>query len=221
MARKLQTILELIAAGGARTLPGLASVPDELTTLKEVALSGDGEPTLCPNFEQVVEAVLHVRARGAVPFFKLVLLTNGTGLHREQVARALKLFTFRDEIWIKLDVGSQAGLERINRPKSVGTENSPCLSTILQNIIRVGRERSIVIQSLFPSIDGRGPSEEEIAAYLKCLEKIRAAGAKISLVQVYSVHRPAIQSNCRHLVLKELSSIARRIRATGLSAEVF
>src|SRR5688572_21126559 len=83
MARKLQSILEVIAAGGARTLPGLVSVPEELATLKEVALSGDGEPTLCPNFEEAVEAVLHVRAGGAVPFFKIVLLTNGTGLHRE------------------------------------------------------------------------------------------------------------------------------------------
>lgn len=221
MAAELEAMLLLLHSQGVRSLPGFADLSDELCNLKEVALSGDGEPTLCPNFEEALESVLHVRARSAVPFFKIVLITNGTALHREQVGRALNLLTFRDEIWIKLDVGTQAELERINRPRCLGSDNSPCLQMIVHNIIRVGRQRPVVIQSLFPSLDGRGPGDKEIAAYLECLEKIRAAGAKISLVQVYSVHRPAIQSNCRHLPLHELSAISKRIRAIGLKAEVF
>jgi hypothetical protein len=142
-------------------------------------------------------------------------------LHRAHVSEALKLLTRRDEIWVKLDVGTQAELERINRPVCRAGEEAPCLRLILENIVRLGRERPLVIQSLFPSIDGNGPTEENIAAYIDCLQQLKSAGTQISLVQVYSVHRPAVRKECGHLPLKQLSAIARRIRDIGLKAEVF
>ena len=219
MATELENLLAVLRNEGVRSLPGWEQTPDELSALKEVALSGDGEPTLCPDFAEVLEAVLHARARG--PFFKIVLITNGTGLHRQQVCDALRLLTRQDEIWVKLDVGTQADLERINRPVCPAGDAPPCLQLILENIIRLGRERPVVIQSLFPSINGQGPSEDSVAAYISRLEQLKRDGAQISLVQVYSVHRPAVREDCRHLSLRELSAIARRIRTIGLKAEVF
>ena len=54
------------------------------------------------------------------------------------------------------------------------------------------------------------------------LKELKAAGAQIKLVQVYSAHRPPRQGNCEHLPLKTLSLIARRVReVAGLKAEVF
>jgi hypothetical protein len=71
-------------------------------------------------------------------------------------------------------------------------------------------------------MDGKGPSPEEIEQYVRRLGELKAAGAQIAMVQVYSAHRPPHHPNCEHLPLKELSSIARRVRtATGLRAEVF
>ncbi len=221
IAAELESMLRFLAEKDIRSLPGWANVPAELSKLKEVALSGDGEPTLCPNFEEAIQTVLHVRARGTVPFFKIVLITNGTGLHLPEVRRALKLLTSRDEIWVKLDVGTQAGLERLNRPVAGLGCPAPDLDQIINNIIQLGRERPVIIQSMFPRVDKLGPAEDEVAEYLNCLRRIKAEGAHISLVQVYSVHRPAVRSRCEHLSLKELSAIARSIRALGLKAEVF
>ena len=83
--------------------------------LRHVTLSGDGEPTLCPNFVEAVHAVIHVRALGEFPFFKIVLITNATGLDLPQVQQGLRFFTAQDEIWAKLEAGTEAPLELLRR----------------------------------------------------------------------------------------------------------
>jgi hypothetical protein len=135
----------------------------------------------------------------------------------------LQLFTLQDEVWVKLDAGTQAYMEKINRPK-VCPVNCPnvSLEQVLQNILKLGRQRPIVIQSLFALLDGEEPPLEEVEQYVQRLKELKQAGANISLVQVYSAHRPAIRSSCNHLPLRSLSRIAQRVReVTGLKAEVF
>ena len=86
----------------------------------------------------------------------------------------------------------------------------------------LGRERPLVIQSLFPSIQGEEPSLEEIEQYAHRLLELKNGGAQISLVQIYSGMRPALNSDSGHLPLKALSRIAHTVRQmTGLPAEVF
>ena len=168
-----------------------------------------------PNFVEAVEAVVHLRARGRFPFFKLVLITNASGLDRPEVAQGLSLFTPRDEVWAKLEAGTQEYMNRVNRP------DCP-LEKIRANIMFVARRRPVVIQSLFPSIGGEVPPASEIEAYVQRLRELKEAGAQIPLVQIYSATRPTAHSECRHLPLRTLSHIARRVReAAGLKAEVF
>ena len=215
MADELQQTLALAHAGRLRDLPVYRNTPDELLQLRHVSLSGDGEPTLCPNFVEAVQAVIHVRARGAFPFFKIVLITNATGLDLPAVQEGLKYFTARDEVWAKLDAGTQAYMDRVNHP------DCP-LEKILANILLVARQRPVIIQSLFPLLSGQGPSTEEIEEYVKRLQELKAAGARIPLVQIYSATRPTPHSECGHLPLKTLSRIAQRVReVSGLKAEVF
>jgi hypothetical protein len=131
------------------------------------------------------------------------------------VHAGIEILTSSDEIWVKLDAGTQRGMDLVNR-------TAVRIETVMENIIKLGRERPIVIQSLFPQMYGAEPSIEEIDAYLNRLCELKNAGAKIDYVQVYSAHRPAIHPNCGHLPLRSLSALARRIREeTGLHAEVF
>jgi wyosine [tRNA(Phe)-imidazoG37] synthetase (radical SAM superfamily) len=186
-----------------------------LLHLRHVAFSGDGEPTLCPVFAQAIQSVVHVRARGLYPFFKLVLITNGTGLGGERVQQALQYFIREDEIWIKLDAGTQEYMDRVNR-------SEVRLDRILENACRVGRKHPIVIQSLFPLITEQEPPEEEIDEYLRRLGELKNGGAMISMVQIYSATRPTAYSECSHVPLQTLAHICRRIKSeTGLKAEVF
>jgi hypothetical protein len=54
------------------------------------------------------------------------------------------------------------------------------------------------------------------------LKELKAGGAQISLVQIYSAARPGVNSEWGHLPLRVLSQIAQTVRqTTGLRAEVF
>jgi wyosine [tRNA(Phe)-imidazoG37] synthetase (radical SAM superfamily) len=215
MAGELKRTLTMFQEGGIQKLPEYRTVPEELFQLRMVALSGDGEPTLCPVFADVVQELVHLRAQGQQPFFKLVLITNASGLHLPTVQSGLQWFTAQDEIWAKLDAGTQAYMNRVNRT------NVP-LNHILGNLMAVGRQRPIVIQSLFPLLEDREPPNDEIQHYVQHLSALKAGGAQIAKVQVYSAHRPTRQPGCRHLSLRCLSQISQQIRSqTGLEAEVF
>lgn len=215
LQRELAGTLDEVFSRRVRERSACRGLPDELLDLRHVALSGDGEPTLCPNFDRVVEEVVHLRACGRFPFYKIVLITNGTLLDSAPVAAGLNLFTPRDEIWVKLDAGSREAISRINQPDaSVDLDRD--------GLLDLARVRPVVIQSLFAMVAGRGPARAEIDAYADRLLRLKNAGAKISLVQIYSASRPAPAPLCTHLPLKSLSAIARQVReTTGLPARVF
>jgi wyosine [tRNA(Phe)-imidazoG37] synthetase (radical SAM superfamily) len=215
MEVELKETLSFVRGGRLRELPAYRGLPEELLQLRHVALSGDGEPTLSPTFTEALQAVVHVRALSEPPFFKLVLITNGTGLDLPHVQRGLESFTKSDEVWIKLDGGTQAYVNKVN------LTDVP-LERILANIVLTGRKRPVIIQSLFPAIRGDDPPEDEIDQYAQRLLALKAAGTQISLVQIYSATRPVTNPDCGHLKLKVLSRIAQTVRlTTGLKAEVF
>jgi wyosine [tRNA(Phe)-imidazoG37] synthetase (radical SAM superfamily) len=213
MGVELKETLELARAGWLRQWPRYANLPEDLLQVRHVALSGDGEPTMSNQFVEAVESVAHVRATSR--FFKIVLLTNSTALDRPRVQEGLKLLMREDEVWLKLDGGTQEYLEKINGSKTN-------LGKILSNILLIGRERPVIIQSLFPAINGAPPPDQEIAEYTQRLKELKQKGAEISLVQIYSATRPMVNSGCSHLPLKTLSQIAKTVRKiSGLRAEVF
>ena len=215
MIAELERTLDVVRAGGLRERLCYQSVLPELLELRHIALSGDGEPTHCPNFVEAVEAVVHLRARGRFPFFKLVLITNASGLDRPEVGEGLSLFTSRDEVWAKLEAGTQAYMDRVNHPDC-------SLEKILANILFLARQRPVVIQSLFPSINREATPASEIEAYVQQLRELKEAGAQIARVQIYSATRPTPHSECGHLPLRTLSHIAQRVReVSGLETEVF
>jgi wyosine [tRNA(Phe)-imidazoG37] synthetase (radical SAM superfamily) len=215
LSAELLRTLGTVATGAMRGFQPYRTTPKELLELRQVALSGDGEPTLCPNFLDALRTVIHVRALGRFPFFKIVLITNATGLHLPQVQEGLKMFTHQDEIWAKLDAGTQSYMEEVNRPEC-------SLEKILENILLVARLRPVVIQSLFRTLNDEDPSDWDVHQFAQRLNELKRAGAQIPLVQIYSATRPSANSKCGHLSLKSLAYIAQQVREiSGLKAEVF
>ena len=144
-----------------------------------------------------------------------MLITNASGLDRPEVTEGLGHFTTRDEVWAKLDAGTQAGMRRVNR-------GDCSLEKVLANILHLARHRPVIIQSLFPVIGGAAPDPEEIEEYVQRLSELEASGAQIPLVQVYSATRSSAHSESTHLPLRALKAIAHRVHeVTGLKAEVF
>jgi wyosine [tRNA(Phe)-imidazoG37] synthetase (radical SAM superfamily) len=215
MAEELTKTMAIVQQGGLRDLPEYRTLPAALLQLRHVTLSGDGEPTLAPNFLEIVETVVHLRALGRLPFFKLVLITNASGLDQPAVQQGIKMLTNHDEIWAKLDAGTQEYFQKVNRPDI-------SIEKVLLNILALATQRPVIIQSLFFSLDGEELPGEEIQKYAQRLKDLKQAGAQISLVQIYSATRPHFNNRCGHLSLQKLSFIARTVRqVSGLRAEAF
>ena len=215
LSEELQRTLGLVHSDILALHPSFQHLPKELLKLQHVALSGDGEPTLCADFAGVVETTMHIRASHRNPFFKVVLFTNGSSLDLPSVQAGLKYFTSRDEVWVKLEAGTETYMKQVNR-------TAVPLEKVLANILLIGRQRPVIIQSLFPMINGQEPPAEEIRQFAQRLRELKECGANISLVQIYSATRPSTHSECGHLPLKSLSDIAQVVRAqTGLTVEVF
>jgi wyosine [tRNA(Phe)-imidazoG37] synthetase (radical SAM superfamily) len=215
MVAELERTLNLIHSVGIRQLPEYHALGKDLARLRHVAFSGQGEPTLCLHFADAVGEVARVRARGFHPFFKMVLITNGSRLDLRPVQEGLLYFTREDEIWIKLDAGTQAYMDRVNRSEI-------SLERVLANATVLGRKRPIIIQTLFPQIDGQGPPPGEIDQYLQRLRQLKDAGARIPLVQLYSATRPTAQGATSQVPLPDLIQISQRIRTEiGLDSAVF
>lgn len=215
MMGELAEALERIAAGEGAQLPGCSGAPQEYLRLGHVALSGNGEPTLCPAFEEVMESVMHLRAHGRHGFFKVALITNSTALEEPGVRRGLRLLTSKDEIWAKLDAGTPEWFRKVNGDE-VRYED------VIGSITQAGRRRPLVLQALFPHVDGRAVPLAEQEAYGGRVSQLRKDGVQIDFVQVYSATRPSASGRASHAGLSELSHVARVVRDVGgVAARVF
>jgi wyosine [tRNA(Phe)-imidazoG37] synthetase (radical SAM superfamily) len=176
----------------------------------DVAFAGDGEPTTPPQFPAAARAAREARDRLA-PGVPLRLLTNATLFHKERVRTALAGF---DELWCKLDAGSAAYFQVVD-----GTRLP--FRRVLDNLLLVARERPIVIQSLFLTLEGVGPDDREVAAWAERMREIVARGGRIDHVQVYTVARAPSDPRCGPLGVARLEAIANAARQAGLSAAVY
>jgi wyosine [tRNA(Phe)-imidazoG37] synthetase (radical SAM superfamily) len=183
-----------------------AAVPEPLRLLKDIALSGDGEPTTYPRFAQLVGQVAVVKRQRHLDSVKLILITNATMFHTSEVKTALQILDANQgEIWAKLDCGNEAYYHRIERTRVP-------FARVLSNLKDAARVRPLVIQSLFLTLDGQGPDDPEIDAYCLRLGEILTAGGSLAGVQVYTVARRPAEDNVGPLAPEQLERIGTIVR---------
>ncbi|HEY7348302.1 MAG TPA: hypothetical protein VH599_08275 [Ktedonobacterales bacterium] len=152
-------------------------------------------------------AVQHSGPEAGLPNIKIVVITNASLFHRPQVREALALVDRAGgEVWAKLDAGTADYFKLID-------DTTIPYERILRNIRDLGRAQPLVIQSCFMRVHGVGPSDEEIAAYIGRLRDFLEQGARIKLVQVYSVSRPPAESYVTALPPSELEGIRSHVEA--------
>ena len=214
---ELAAVLGGLAPGGALwQAPEFCALPPEKARVADVAFSGDGEPTMFRNFSEVAERCVEVKERAGFSAAKVVLITNATGLERPEVRKGLEfLDAHNGEVWAKLDAGTPGQFALVNGTKFP-------FERILNNILLCGRARPLAIQSCFLRRHGKGPSHEQISAYIARLKEFVSGGAKIKLVQVYTVARAPAEALVSSLENEHIDAIARRVREeTGLEAAAF
>lgn len=192
----------------------LEHVPEDMRRLNDVALSGNGEPTSSPEFAEAVkvigQAMMDFDLLGSG--VKLVLISNGSLIHRTHVQAGLKrMRLLNGEVWFKFDRATKAGMHFVN-----GTESGP--ERHYQRLRLVAHLCPTWIQTCMFALDGAAPSPVEVDAYLAMLAQARKDRLPLQGVLLYGLARPSMQAEAARLgPLPEdwLRELADRIQAMG------
>ena len=204
---ELDRVLEAHRDGSLYKIPPLDRIPPEMREIRDLAFSGDGEPTTYPGFEEAVRITARARLHFGLDAAKLVLITNAACLARPSVRRALALMDENNgEIWAKLDAGTDEYFRLINRT------NRP-LGKILDNILDAARVRPVVIQSLWLRLRGEPPPASEVETYCDRINRLLRDGGRLKAIQTTTIARNPAESWVAPLSDAELDAIAARVRS--------
>lgn len=160
-------------------------------TIDYLTFSGNGEPTLHPEFAQIVEAVYELRNRYR-PDAKIALLSNASCVVKPQIFSA---FRFVDAPMMKLDAGDTQTFRAINRPV-IGVD----FHAIVEGLKGVP---SLIIQSLLFEGEFSNVQGAAYEAWAHTLAELRP-----SEIHIYTVERPPATNVVLPVDPKTLEKIA-------------
>lgn len=194
-----------------------AALEDKLTNMRSkealldnITFAGNGEPTIHPHFDKIVDDTIELRDK-YYPEAKVAVLTNASKIADIGVADAL-LKT--DSPILKLDAGTEETFQKLNNPRI----NISLEQTIENMMVLKGKA---IIQTLFirgtsGDISVDNTTEEEINAWLGHLEKIQPR-----LVMIYPIARATPVETLEKIDSHELMDIARKVEKLGFETEVY
>jgi wyosine [tRNA(Phe)-imidazoG37] synthetase (radical SAM superfamily) len=193
-------------------------VPESQQTLRDIAISGNGEPTSAAEFGNVVGVLGKIMQefdlQGKI---KLVLISNGSLAQQASVQAALAQWAaIGGEMWFKLDSATAAGIQRINNAAL-----SP--ARLLRNLEAAARSCPVWLQTCLFAQDGMPPAEAECQAYLDFIAQALARGISVRGILLYGLARPSMQPEAPRLSALPaawMEAFARRARALGVEARL-
>jgi wyosine [tRNA(Phe)-imidazoG37] synthetase (radical SAM superfamily) len=207
LTEELDTMLQAAADGTLYSAPPFDALPPDRHEVRDIAFSGDGEPTTYPKFKEAVEIAAAARRRFALETTKIVLITDAAYLAKPSVREALEVMDANNgEIWAKLDAGTEAYFRQVDRP-------NVSLQHVLDNVLDAARRRPVVIQSLFMRVNGESIPEAEVDAYCGRLNDLLAAGGRLEAIQLYTIARKPAEPTVTPLSDAELDRVAEFVRA--------
>jgi histidinol dehydrogenase len=169
-----EDLCEAIIAAGEQNVP-----------VKDICFSGNGEPSLSPDFPDALSLAAKIRDKLA-PSAKIVFITNGTGLLTYEVFKILNDAAAGQialDIWLKLDAGTPGWYEKMNRCDIE-------FEYITSVINRFTSAAPVTIQTMLCAVEDSPPPAEEARAWEKLLVEL-AETNNIRKVQLYGKARPA------------------------------
>lgn len=206
---------------GTTGLPSRADVrkllEEKLRSMKEadepldvITFSGNGEPTLHPDFGGIVEDVIELRDR-YYPEVKISVLSNATRLDRPSVAEALKRV---DNNILKLDSALNSTARILDRP------NSPDYDTeeVIERMKAFDGHcimQTMLVRGEYDGVKFDNTTDSEVEALINAAKRIGP-----SEIMLYSIDRKTPAENLTKVSRDEIEQIARRFRAEGLNVQV-
>ena len=188
----------------------LEEMKEQGQTLDVITFSGNGEPTLHPEFEKVVDDVLRLRNE-YFPDAKVSVLSNSTMAGKTSVVKALLKV---DNNILKLDSALPHTFRLINRPVSPN-----CLPEgVIADLKRFEGQcvvQTIMLRGEFEGKRFDNTTDEELDALLAAYLEIKPRE-----VMLYSIDRKTPAENLEKVSKEELERIAQRFRDAGIKVQV-
>lgn len=193
-------------------------VPEGARRINDIAISGNGEPSSAAEFAQVIELVGKLKRELVLPSsIKLVLITNGSLMQRDNVQQGLRgMAKLNGEVWFKLDRASEQGMARVN-----DTRTTP--DKVRENLLTaISCCPNTWLQTCWFALDGAAPGRQDEDDYLEFLCGL-PQDAKPNGVLLYGIARTSMQaevSRLSALSFEQINAFAQRIRELGLTVNV-
>ena len=186
-----------------REMAAAGTPPDVIT------FAGNGEPTMHPQFEEIISDTIAVRDE-LCPSAKVSVLSNATMIGRDNVRRALLKV---DNNILKLDSALDETVRLIDQPRG----RAGVAETVRLMKLFGGR---LIVQTMFlrGTLEGRqvdNTTEREVAAWLSLIEEIAP-----SSVMVYTIDRDTPADDLHKVSVEELRRIAERVERLGIPCSV-
>ena len=183
--------------------------------LKDIAFSGNGEPTSAEEFPQIILIVKKVLEEfNLLRKIKLRLITNGSLMHQSPVIKSVEMLKeINGEVWFKVDAVTEESIQIINQVNLKRHQ-------ILERLKNCATACPTFVQTCIFTIDGKHPSEKDIDAYVQLMSEIKS---DIQGVHIYGLARPSLQPQAKRLgrISEEiLEDIAKKLRYLQIETTV-
>ena len=199
---------------GDRTLPTAEDVREALeaklracseagTPIDSITFSGDGEPTLNPDFPAIIDLTLELRDR-YYPNAKVSVLSNATRVGREPVFHALRKV---DNPILKIDAPTDEGAVLMNQP--VGEYH---VADIVRDLERF--QGNFVLQTMFLKADG-WESAQWVEQWMDLVRHLSPRE-----VMVYTIDRETPASGLSKYTVEEMRSLVQPLIDEGFTIQI-
>lgn len=177
--------------------------------LDVITFAGNGEPTMHPQFAEIIDATLVLRDT-YFPNVKVAVLSNATLLDRESVRGALEKV---DRAILKIDSAIEHTIHLIDGPKA-----GYSLRKVIDAMKKFKGE--IIIQTMFLRGECNGEvvdntTKEEVEAWIEVLKEIEPA-----LVMIYTIDRDTPLKTLSKVPYAELCAIGEEVEFAGIKTTV-
>ncbi|MDF1550650.1 MAG: radical SAM protein [Bacteroidales bacterium] len=187
----------------------LQSMKEKKEPLDVITYAGNGEPTMHPEFEGIIDNTITIRNK-YYPNARIAVLSNATLLHKVSVFRALNRV---DDNILKLDSVFLQTIELFNKP--LGKFR---VEKIIEQLKQF--DGNVIIQTMFVkgSFGGEkvdNTTEKELTAWIKALHQI-----KPKQVMIYTIARDTPSPDLEKVSLDDLNKIKDRLEGEGFRVQV-
>jgi len=183
--------------------------------LKDIAFSGNGEPTSAEEFPRVILIVKKILQEfDLLHKIKIRLITNGSLMHQASVLKSIEMLEeINGEVWFKVDAATEETIKTINQVNLKPNQ-------ILERLLNTANICPTFVQTCIFMIDGKSPDEKDIDAYIELINK---AKKNIKGVHLYGLARPSLQPRAKDLGRiseDELQNIAKKLLSLNIPTTV-